>query len=134
MKGEHPMSYYFSKIVSDSFDEAVAKLSVKLKKEGFGNLTEIDVKEKLKKKYNMDFRRYKILEACNPPFAYKALTAANKIGIMLLCSVIVQEISNGLVKVSAIAPLASIQAVENPKVKKLATEIGNKLKTVIDRA
>lgn len=128
------MSYYFSKIVTDSFDAAVEKLTVELEEEGFGVLTEIDVKERLKKKFGMDFRRYKILEACNPPFAYMALTVENKIDAMLHCNVIVQEISDGQVKVTAIDPLASIQAVENPKLKKLAAEIGNKLKTVIARA
>lgn len=82
-KGEHAMSYYFSKIVSASFDETVTKVTDELKKEGFGILTEIDVKETLKKKLNVDFKRYKILGACNPPFAYKALTAEDKIGVML---------------------------------------------------
>ena len=81
----------------------------------------------------MDFRRYKILGACNPPFAYKALTAENKIGTMLPCNVIVQKISDGQVEVTAIDPLASMQAIENPALKKIATEISNKLKTVIDR-
>jgi len=128
------MSYYFSKIVNDSFDAAVAKMTVELKEEGFGILTEIDVKERLKKIFNVDFRRYKILEACNPPFAYKASSAEKNICAKLHCNVIVQEISDGQVKVTAIDPLASIQAVENPKLKKLAAEIGNKLKTVIDRA
>jgi len=105
-----------------------------LKGEGFGILTEIDVKERLKEIFDINFRRYKILEACNPPFAYKALTAGNNIRAMLHCDVIVQEISDGQVKVTAIDPLASIQAAENPKLKKLAAEIGNKLKTVIARA
>jgi len=117
----------------DSFDEAVAKLLVVLKEEGFGILTETDVKETLKRKFNVDFRRYKILGACNLPFAYKALTAGKKIGTRLPCNVIVQEISGGQVKVTAIDPLASIKAVENPKLKKYAAEIGNKLKTVVDR-
>jgi len=133
MKGEHTMSYYFSKIVNASFDEAAGKVTVELKKEGFGILTEIDVKETLKKKLNVDFKRYKILGACNPPFAYRALQAEDKIGTMLPCNVIVQEISNGKVEVTAIDPLASMQAVENPALKKIATEISNKLKTVIDR-
>ena len=127
------MSYYFSKIVNHSFDEAVEKLTVKMKEEGFGILDEIDVKERLKKIFNVDFRRYKILEARTPLVAYKAFTAENKNGAMLPCSVIVQEISIGQVKVTAIDPLASIQAVENPRLKKLAAEIGNKLRTVIDR-
>ena len=127
------MSYYFSKIVNVSFDEAVTKVTGELKKEGFGILTEIDVKETLKKKLNVDFSRYKILGACNPPFAYKALTAENKIGTMLPCNVIVQEISGGRVEVAAIDPVASMQAVENPALKEIASEISNKLKTVIEK-
>ena len=127
------MSYYFSKIVNVSFDGAVTKVTGELKKEGFGILTEIDVKETLKKKLNVDFSRYKILGACNPPFAYKALTAENKIGTMLPCNVIVQEISGGRVEVAAIDPVASMQAVENPALKEIASEISNKLKTVIDK-
>src|SRR5512141_3009713 len=111
MKGGPAMGYYFSKIVSGSFDEAVAKVTVELKEEGFGILTEIDVQETLKKKLNVDFRRYKILGAGNPPSAYKALTAENKIGTMLPCNVIVQETPGGQVEVTAIDPLASMQAV-----------------------
>jgi uncharacterized protein (DUF302 family) len=133
MKGEHTVSYYFSKVVNVSFDEAVTKVTGELKKEGFGILTEIDVKETLKKKLNVDFSRYKILGACNPPFAYKALTAENKIGTMLPCNVIVQEISGRRVEVAAIDPVASMQAVENPALKEIASEISNKLKTVIDK-
>jgi len=125
------MSYYFTKIVNDSFDEAIAKVTDELKKEGFGILTEIDVKETLKKKLNVDFRRYKILGACNPPSAYMALTAENKIGTMLPCNVIVQEIPGGQVEVTAIDPLASMRAVENPALKEIASEISRKLKTVI---
>ncbi|MGZ8447669.1 MAG: DUF302 domain-containing protein [Candidatus Deferrimicrobiaceae bacterium] len=127
------MSYYFSKKVNVSFDDAVAKVIVELKEEGFGILTEIDVKETLKKKLNVDFQRYKILGACNPPFAYKALTAENKIGVMLPCNVIVQDISGGQVEVTAIDPLASMQAVDNPALKEIASEISNKLKKVVDR-
>jgi len=133
MKEEHTMSYYFSKKVNVSFDDAVAKVIVGLKEEGFGILTEIDVKETLKKKLNVDFQRYKILGACNPPFAYKALTAENKIGVMLPCNVIVQDISGGQVEVTAIDPLASKQAVDNPALKEIASEISNKLKKVVDR-
>jgi len=127
------MSYYFSKIVNASFDEAVAKVTVELKAEGFGILTEIDVKETLKKKLNVDFKRYKILGACNPPYAYKALLAEDKVGTMLPCNVIVQEIADGQSEVTAIDPLASMQAIENPVLKEIASEISNKLKTVIDR-
>ena len=127
------MSYYFSKTVNVSFDKAVEKVTAELKVEGFGILTEIDVKETLKKKLNVDFRRYKILGACNPPSAYKALTAENKIGTMLPCNVIVQEISDGQVEVTAIDPLASMKAVENPALTEIASDISKKLKTVIDR-
>src|SRR3990172_6176503 len=108
------MSYYFSKTLSVPFDEAIACVTDELKKEGFGVLTEIDVKETLKKKLNVDFHRYKILGACNPPFAYQALQAEDKIGTMLPCNVIVQETANG-VEVAAVDPLASMAAVENPK-------------------
>ena len=127
------MSYYFTKIVNASFDETVAKVIIELKEEGFGILTEIDVKETLKKKLNVDFQRYRILGACNPPFAYKALTAENKIGVMLPCNVIVQDISGGQVEVAAIDPLASMQAVDNPALKEIASEISKKLKKVVDR-
>ncbi len=127
------MSYYFTKKLNLSFDKAIAEVTEELKKEGFGILTDIDVKATLKKKLDVEFRKYRILGACNPPFAYKALQAEDKIGTMLPCNVIVQEISDGQVEVTAIDPLASMQAVENPALKKIATEISNKLKTVIDR-
>ncbi len=125
------MSYYFSKSMEMAFDEAVAKVTEELKKEGFGILTEIDVKETLKKKLNVDFKQYKILGACNPPFAYKALKAEDKIGTMLPCNVIVQGTSDGQVEVSAIDPVASMRAVENPALQEIAAEIQNKLKKVI---
>lgn len=126
------MSYYFSKTLSISFDEAIAKVTDELKKEGFGILTDIDVKEALKKKLNVDFRRYRILGACNPPFAYKALQAEDKIGTMLPCNVIVQEISEGQVEVAAIDPVSSMQAVENPVLREIASEIQGKLKKVVN--
>ncbi len=126
------MSYYFSKILNTSFDKALTKVADELKKQGFGILTEIDVKETLKKKLNVDFKKYKILGACNPPFAYKALQAEDKIGTMLPCNVIVQETPDGQVEVSAIDPVASMQAVENPILKEISTEIQNKLKKVIN--
>ena len=127
------MSYYFNKTLNLSFDKAIAVVTEELKKEGFGILTDIDVKATLKKKLDVEFRKYRILGACNPPFAYKALQAEDKIGTMLPCNVIVQEISDGQVEVTAIDPLASMQAVENPALKEIASEISNKLKTVIDR-
>lgn len=127
------MSYYFSKTLNLSFDKAIVAVTEELKKEGFGILTDIDVKVTLKKKLDVEFRNYRILGACNPPFAYKALQAEDKIGTMLPCNVIVQEISGGQVEVTAIDPLASMQAVENPALKEIASEISKKLKTVIDR-
>jgi uncharacterized protein (DUF302 family) len=126
------MSYYFNKTLGTSFEEAVARVTDELKKEGFGILTEIDVKETLKKKLNLDFRKYKILGACNPPFAHRALQVEDKIGTMLPCNVIVQEISRGQVEVAAIDPIASMQAVENPALREVAVEVQGKLKKVIN--
>ena len=126
------MSYYFSKTLRIPFDQAVKKVTEELKKEGFGILTDIDVKETLKKKLNLAFQKYKILGACNPPFAYKALQAENKIGLMLPCNVVVLEISDHEIEVAAIDPIASMLAVENPKLKEVAEEVGIKLKIVID--
>lgn len=126
------MSYYFSKILNLSFDEAIARVTEELKKEGFGILTEIDVRDALKNKLDVDFRRYTILGACNPPFAYKALQAEDKIGTMLPCNVIVQESSQGTVEASAIDPVASMQAVDNPSLRPVAEQVRAKLKKVID--
>ncbi|MDH4222502.1 MAG: DUF302 domain-containing protein [candidate division Zixibacteria bacterium] len=126
------MSYYFTKILDISYSEAIEKVTDELKKEGFGILTEIDVKETLKRKLNVDFRKYKILGACNPPFAYQALQAEDKIGLMLPCNIIVQETLEGMTEVSAIDPFASMQAIENRKLKETAEQIRTKLKKVID--
>lgn len=127
------MSYYFGKTVDRSFDEAITRATEALKAEGFGVLTEIDVKATLKKKLDVDFRRYQILGACNPPFAYRALQAENKIGTMLPCNVIVQELAEGGVEVAAIDPIASMQAIENPGLADIAMQVQAKLKRVIDR-
>lgn len=127
------MNYYFNKDVDYSFDSAIEKVSDALGKEGFGILTQIDVKETLKKKLDVDFYRYQILGACNPAFAYKALQTEDKIGTMLPCNIIVQEKGEGKVEVSAVDPLASMQAIENPDLKVIAEEVRDKLKLVIDR-
>ena len=127
------MSYYSSKTLRSSFEEAESRVIDELKKEGFGILTEIDVREKFKEKLDVDFRRYKILGACNPPFAYKALQADDKIGTMLPCNVIIQEISEKEIEIAAIDPVASMQAVENSQLKEIATQIREKLISVIDR-
>ena len=127
------MSYYFSKIINEDFDKAIEKVTEKLKEEGFGVLTEIDVKATLKKKLDVDFKKYKILGACNPPFAYKALQAEDKIGIMLPCNVVVEENSDGKVEVSAVDPIASMMAVKNESLGSVAEEVRNKLRRVIDQ-
>jgi uncharacterized protein (DUF302 family) len=111
------MSYYYSKTTHLGFDEAVSRITQALKEEGFGILTEIDVKDTLKKKLDVDFRNYRILGACNPPFAYKALQAEDKVGTMLPCNVIVQETADGDVEIAAIDPLASMQAIDNPELR-----------------
>ncbi len=125
------MSYYFSKQLEGSFEEVIARVTEVLKKEGFGILTEIDVKQTLKKKLDVDFRPYKILGACNPPLAHKALEAEDKIGTMLPCNVIVQQAADR-VEVAAIDPIASMQAVQNPNLAGIAKEVQGKLKKVID--
>jgi len=126
------MKYYFSTIVDLPFSDAVEKVTEDLKGEGFGILTEIDVKETLKKKLDIDFPRYMILGACNPPYAHQALIRENKIGTMLPCNVIVQELASGEVEVAAVDPVASMQAVDNPDLGKIALEIREKLRRVID--
>ena len=108
------MKYYINKTLSIGFESAVEKVTEALKKEGFGVLTQIDIQEKLKEKLDVDFRKYKILGACNPPNAYKALQHEDKIGLMLPCNVIVQELENNEIEVAAVDPVASMMAVENP--------------------
>ena len=126
------MSYYFSKHLNTTFEEAVEKITAALKNEGFGVLTDIDVQKALKEKIGVEFRKYRILGACNPHYAYKALQAEDKIGTMLPCSVIVQEHGAGDVEVAAIDPIASMQAVENPTLMPLAFEVQSKLKKVVE--
>ena len=126
------MNYYYGKTVAMDFDSAIDKVTEELKQEGFGILTEIDVRETLKKKLDVDFKKYRILGACNPPFAYKALKAEDKIGVFLPCNVIVEENEDGSVEVSAVSPKASMMAVKNDSLADLANEIEEKLKKVID--
>ena len=127
------MKYYFNKTLNEDFDKVIEKVTEELKNEGFGILTEIDVKETLKKKLDVDFKKYKILGACNPPYAHRALEVEDKIGTMLPCNVIVQEIEDGTVEVAAVNPMASMQAVENEKLNEVADEITTKLEHVIDK-
>jgi uncharacterized protein (DUF302 family) len=125
------MEYYFSKTINGSFDNAVQKVTEALKAEGFGILTEIDIKATLKKKLDVDFYNYKILGACNPSFSYKALLSEDKIGTMLPCNVIVQEKVPGFVEVSAVDPAASMLSVVNDDLREIATEVRVKLQNVI---
>ena len=126
------MSYYFSKVVDDNFDDAIERVTKHLADAGFGVLTTIDVSATLKKKLDVDFQRYTILGACNPGFAYKALQAEDKIGVMLPCNVIVQEKSDGKVEVSAVDAMASMMAIENEPLGGVATQVQGMLKNVIE--
>jgi uncharacterized protein (DUF302 family) len=127
------MSYYFTKITSFGYEQALTRVQDELKKEGFGIITEIDVRETLKKKLNVDFRKYKILGACNPSFAHQALQIEGRIGTMLPCNVIVQEREDGQTEVSAINPSESMRTVVNPNLENIGGQVAAKLKSVIDR-
>ncbi|MCC6307644.1 MAG: DUF302 domain-containing protein [Chitinophagaceae bacterium] len=126
------MSYYFSKVIKSDFEAAISKVTEELKKEGFGVLTNIDMKETLKKKLDVDIRKYKILGACNPQFAHQALLAESQIGTMLPCNVVVQERENGEVEISAVDPVASMMAIVNPGLVELAQQVSVKLKSVVE--
>jgi len=125
------MSYYFSNTLKVSFEDAVIKITEGLKKEAFEILTEIDVQDALKKKLNIDFKKYKILGVCNAVFAHEALQIEDKIGTLFPCNVIVQELPEGRIEVAAIDPVASMQAVENEKLKGVAKQVQGRLKRVI---
>ena len=126
------MSYYFSKIVDDNFEDAIERVTAHLADAGFGVLTTIDVSATLKKKIDVDFQRYTILGACNPGLAHKALLAEDKIGTMLPCNVIVQETADGKVEVAAVDPMASMTAVQNEALGGVATQVQGMLKNVIE--
>ena len=128
------MSYYFNKTVrGKNFDEVTEMVKSELKAEGFGIITEIDLKDTFRKKLEIDFRNYKILGACNPHFAYKALEIENKIGVFLPCNVVIDELEPGVVEVSAVDPVASMISVRNESLGSTATGIREKLKNVVDR-
>ncbi len=126
------MSYYFSKILNTDFDSAISRVTDELKKEGFGVLTEIDVKETFKKKLDVDFRKYRILGACNPNFAFEAIKSEDKVGTMLPCNVVVQEHEDGKIEVSAIDPIASMMAIKNDSLGDVASSVSGKLRRVIE--
>jgi len=126
------MKYYISKKIDATFEQAIDEVKEALGIEGFGVLSEINIHEKLKEKLDVDFRRYTILGACNPAYAYKALQNEDKIGTMLPCNVVVQELAKNVIEVAAVDPIASMMAIENPKLAKLAMEIKVKLERVIE--
>jgi len=127
------MNYYFTKTISLGYEQALTNAEEELKKEGFGIITEIDVQATLKNKLDVDFRRYKILGACNPSFAHEALQVESRIGTMLPCNVIVQEREDGQTEVSAINPIESMKAVQNAELEHIGQQVAAKLQRVIDR-
>ncbi len=126
------MAYYNSKIVNYTFEDTITKVTDELKKEGFGILSEIDVQETLKKKLDVDFRKYKILGACNPPNAYKALQAEENIGVLLPCNIVVQQREDGKIQVSVVNPIESMQAVKNDALGEVAVTVSSKLQKVLE--
>lgn len=133
LKSGCAMSYYFSKQLNCNFEDAIARTTEQLKVEGFGVLTEIDIKATLKKKLDVDFPKYQILGACSPALAYKALQAEDHIGTMLPCNVIVREMPDGKIEVSAVDPVESMKAITNPKLGDVAAEVRQKLQSVIEK-
>jgi uncharacterized protein (DUF302 family) len=126
------MSYYFAKTIDRPFDEAVTRVTEALRAEGFGVLSDIDVGSTLQQKLGVTFRRYRILGACNPTLAHEALQLEDKVGTMLPCNVVVQDAGNGRTEVAAIDPVASMQAIDNPRLRQTATIVQAKLRKVIE--
>jgi uncharacterized protein (DUF302 family) len=126
------MKYYISKKIDATFEQAIDEVKEALGNQGFGIISEINMQQKFKEKLNVDFKRYIILGACNPAYAYKALQSEDKIGTMLPCNVVVQELGENEIEVAAIDPVASMMAVENPNLNKFASEIKSKLEKAIE--
>ncbi len=126
------MSYYFSKTLNISFEEALQKVAEMLSKHGFGIVSEIFVTELLKEKIGASFRPYKIIGACNPNYAFKALSTEDKVGLMLPCNIVVQQVDESTVEVSAIDPIASMMAIKNPRLSDLAAEVQHHMKSIIE--
>ena len=126
------MSYYLARTIDADFDAAIRRVTDALAAQGFGILTEIDIKETMKKKLDLEFRRYRILGACNPPLAHRALEAEDKIGALLPCNVIVQEAGDGRVEVAAVDPVASMSAVDSAALAGIAEEVRDKLRAVVE--
>lgn len=128
------MSYFFSTVIKNkSFEEVIDLVKSELGKEGFGVPSEVDMQATFKAKLDVDFRKYRILGACNPGFAKKAIESEKNLGVLLPCSVVVQEHDNGDVEVAAVEPLASMMAVDNAIVQEVATEINRRLERVIEK-
>ncbi len=127
------MAYYYSKMLRTSFDDAVEKVTAALFTEGFGVISEVDLHEKIKHKLGVDFKRYRILGACNPAYSYRALQAEDKIGVMLPCNVLVIEQGEGNIEISAVNPSEVMSVVGNEAVNKIAAEVGEKLGRALDR-
>jgi uncharacterized protein (DUF302 family) len=125
-------SYFYNKIISAVFDDAVTRTLEALKTEGFGIVSEINLHEKFKEKLNVDFRKYKILGACNPAFAYEAVQAEENIGVMLPCNVLVIDRENGMIEIAAVDPVASMMAIENKVLAPLASQVQETLRKAID--
>ena len=126
------MTYYFSKVLALGFEEAVHRTTEALKVEGFGIITEIDIKKTFKKKLDVDFRDYRILGACNPTLAHEALLLEDKVGTMLPCNVVVQDLGGGKTEVAAIDPVASMQAIDNPRLRQAAEKVQAKLRKAVE--
>lgn len=126
------MTYYFAKTIRSTFEEAIQQVTQRLKEEGFGIITQMDVKHTLKTKIGVDFRDYRILGACNPQLAYEALQIEDKVGTMLPCNVIVQDLGGGQTEIAAIDPVASMAAIDNPQLKQAAEQVRQKLRRVIE--
>ena len=126
------MNYYISTVVNDTFDSTIGRVTEQLNAQGFGVLSDIDVKATLERKLGAVFRDYRILGACNPPFAHRALQTEDKIGTMLPCNVVVQSLPGGRVEVAAVNPVVSMQGIDNPELEEIAGEIRSRLQTAIE--
>lgn len=127
------MAYYFSKTLSTSFDDAVEKVTAALFAEGFGVISEVDLHEKIKYKLGVDFKRYRILGACNPAYSYRALQAEDKVGVMLPCNVLVIEQGDNEIEIAAVNPADAMKAVHNDVVAEVAVQVGEHLQKALDR-
>jgi len=127
------MAYYLSKTLKASFNDAVEKVTAALSEEGFGVISQIDMHEKIKAKVGVDFKRYRILGACNPAYSYKALQAEDKMGVMLPCNVLVIEQGENEMEIAAVNPTDSMMAIQNDVVTEVAARVGEHLKKALDR-